>query len=453
MFSEHKDVEFAVNSELEYHYAAYFLSVCGCKALNVNFCGLTFLTDTEVETMSKYLCSTSTEIISFRFAVLFQITENSLIHLQKIISCQRQFSCIKIDNFSECHNFKMLLHSLATMCSVIIHTFNCQFPESVEMCYDIVCKHSLSIKVFRLSLWSQDGMFLNKRTLNNLGNLVSALKTLQALCLNCSFAERVTLGSSDCFCTALCSSKSLHSLQFDECYITSDDCKSLKKVLQSNNCNLRFLTLSKLDNTDSLAIILDGLACNRTITMFSVSVDSTDGSNMFQGSFLNCLKSNQSLKAIDFTSLYSVEGNYAISHSKPLNILKSSSQVCSICTGLQSNSTLALLDICGCYIDKTASKAVCVMLKLNKSLKYLFLDPSHMEKLEALAIIHGCNANFTLEVLSLCYWPDTQRVIKRPEDSVFSFAHDEEIKVAMNTLQLNQKILKIIWLVFIVYTS
>ena len=103
--------------------------------------------------------------------------------------------------------------------------------------------------------------------------------------------------------------------------------------------------------------------------MFTAYPASCVGDSITLGkSIEKCIASNQSLTCIDFTGMYphvmfrSMNGN-----------MWSSSQVCSICTGLQYNNTLIMLDIAGCYIDKTASDAVCVMLSLNTSLQYLFL--------------------------------------------------------------------------------
>ena len=157
----------------------------------------------------------------------------------------------------------------------------------------------------------------------------------------------------------------------------------------SQNSSLKTLHIHNVENVDHLAIIFDGLSSNKTVTRFTACPSCASDSITLGQSIEKCIASNQSLTSISFTDL-SMNGN-----------MWSSSQVCSICTGLQYNNTLVTLDISGCYIDKTSSDAVCVMLSLNTSLQHLFLNPVHMEKPEAVAIINTCNTNTTLEVLSL----------------------------------------------------
>ena len=62
VLDEKKDVNLTLKSDVEYEYTAYFLSVCGCKGLNVT--GLS-LTDNRIEIMANYLSSRSDGIASF----------------------------------------------------------------------------------------------------------------------------------------------------------------------------------------------------------------------------------------------------------------------------------------------------------------------------------------------------------------------------------------------------
>ena len=121
----------------------------------------------------------------------------------------------------------------------------------------------------------------------------------------------------------------------------------------------------------------------------------------------------------------------------------SSLQLGTICNALQTNSVLATLDISGCHIDKDVCLTVCVTLFLNKALKHLFLNPTHMEKLVAVAIIGGCiYRNKILEILSLVKWPKEK----------FLFSGSQEVTAVLEQVQKsrqekNTSILNVVWLV------
>ena len=114
---------------------------------------------------------------------------------------------------------------------------------------------------------------------------------------------------------------------------------------------------------------------------------------------------------------------------------------------LQTNNTLVTLDISGCYIDKTSSDAVYVMLSLNKSLQYLFLNPSHMEKPDAVSILNSYNANTTLNVLSLykCFSGGTIDTVSKFEYSTDQDIHDILNQVKKSRESRNKSNLLIIW--------
>ena len=407
VFNEKNNIMLSLRSDLEYRYAAYFLSVCGCKQLNVT---VLFLTDTQVEVMGQYLCNTLTEIISFNCECVVGLSERGVKVMDKILTCQQNFSSLKIE---ECADPSLSCFKI--------------------MC-DTICKYNLSITTLYLS----DGT-MSKDDLDSLGCLIITLKSLECLFIICSYVEGVSLNYSDSFSNALCNTKSLKKFEFG--IYSYDDSKMISNIL-SQNSSLTTLHICDVKNGDHLTNIFDGLSSNKTVTMFIARPSCVGDSITLGQSIEKCIASNQSLTCIDFTGISgdnSMKGN-----------MWSSSQVCSICTGLQFNNTLVTLDISGCYIDKTASDAVCVMLSLNTSLQHLFLNPVHMEKPEAVAIIDTCNTNTTLEVLSLVKWPDNDKTLK------FAFSTDQEIDHILDQVQKSRQdkkksILKVIWLVSVPY--
>ena len=410
VFNEKNDVKLSLRSNLEYRYAAYFLSVCGCKQLNVT--GL-WLIDTNIEVMGQYLCNTLTEIISFNCDYV-KLSERGIKVMDKILTCQQNFNSLKIN------------------------TFTVSSPSCVKIMCDTICKYNLSITNLVLS----DGT-MSKDDLDSLGCLVITLKSLECLYITCSYVEGVSMKSSDSFSNALCNTKSLKKFEFG--IYSYDDSKMISNIL-SQNSSLSELYIHDVKNGDHLTNIFDGLSSNKTVTRFIASPSCVGDSITLEQSIEKCIASNQSLTCIDFIDL--------LNASSMKRNMWSSSQICSICTGLQFNNTLVRLNISGCYIDKTASDAVCVMLSLNTSLQHLFLNPVHMEKPEAVVIIDTCNTNTTLEVLSLVKWPDNDDDIEKIRDKTwkFTFSTDQEIDHILDQVQKSRQdkkkpILKVIWLV------
>ena len=392
VFSEKNDVKLAIRSDLEYRYAAYFLSVCGCKCLNVTFPSL--LRDTQFELLGHYLCNTSTDI-SFNFDNV-RLSEKGMKVLDEILTCQHNLCSLKISR-------------------LIINSPNC-----VKLMCDTICKYNLSI----ITIWLSGTYTMSKVELDSLGCLLIILKSVECLCITCSPVQ--SLISSDSFSNALCDTKSLKQFEFG--IYSYDDGKMISNIL-SQNSSLKTLRINYVENTDYLTMIFDGLSSNKTVTWFTASPATRVSDLIMLGqSIEKCIAHNQSLTWLDFN----------------LKVMWSSSQVCSICTGLQSNNTLVTLDISGCYIDKTASDAVCIMLSLNTSLQHLFLNPVHMEKPEAVAIIDTCNTNTTLVVLSLLKWSYKWRAFK------FVFSTDQKIDHMLDQVQKSRQdkkkpILKVIW--------
>ena len=117
----------------------------------------------------------------------------------------------------------------------------------------------------------------------------------------------------------------------------------------------------------------------------------------------------------------------------------------SICTGLCANTTVVTLDISGCYIDTKACHAVCSMLSQNTTLQHLYLNPVHLEKQEAVALIDSCRGNATLKLLSLVQWPPKRWSDDEGKDP-FHYYRDAEIS---HILQQIQPLLNVYWLVII----
>ena len=83
------------------------------------------------------------------------------------------------------------------------------------------------------------------------------------------------------------------------------------------------------------------------------------------------------------------------------------------------------------------------MLSQNTTLKHFFLNPFHLEKQEAIALINSGRANDTLELLSLVQWPP--RTLGERKDP-FQYMYDPEIT---HILQQIQPHLNVYWLVTI----
>jgi len=412
VFNEENNINLKkLKSDLEYRHAAYFLSVCGCKQLNIT---IQFIGDDQVEIMSQYLCKSSTEIVSFSCGNV-RLSEKGFKDMAKILSCQHNLRSLNIGRFVTCS-------PTATCFEIMSKSF---------------CRCNLSIVKLRLL----NVTFMNKVDLDSLGHLINTLKSLECLSIK---NLGVPLKPSDSFSDAVCA-KSLR--QFEVCICSYDDGKMVSKIL-SQNGSLRVLRVYEVKDTDYLTMIFDALSTNKSVTMFTAFTSCIGAYSVTLGqSIEKCIASNQLLTRIILTGFTSTW---------------SSSQVCSICAGLQSNNTLISLDISGCYIDKTAGNAMCNMLSLNTSLLHLFLNPVHMEKPEAVAIIGTCNINTTLQVLSLAEWSvktdEINVVMLGTFNRKFAYSSDKEIDHIFNQLQISRQdkkkpTLKVIWLVYILRMS
>ena len=126
---------------------------------------------------------------------------------------------------------------------------------------------------------------------------------------------------------------------------------------------------------------------------------------------------------------------------------------------LCANTTVVTLDISGCYIDTEACDAVRGMLSQNTTLQHLFLNPVHLEKQEAIAIIDSCRVNAILELLSLVQWPPTRLSHdddndNRNRQNPISFLCDTEINQVLQKIhslreEKNEPHLRVCWLVAI----
>ncbi|XP_065900460.1 NACHT, LRR and PYD domains-containing protein 14-like isoform X2 [Dysidea avara] len=385
VFHNENGIDLSLQSDLEYLYATYFFSVCGCAKLTIK--GL-WLTDTRAESMAQYLCNPPipyTEIISLSCEGV-DLSEKGVKALNKLISHQDNFNSLKI------------------------HVLVC-YESNVKVIYDSIWKCYLVIDTLIVINHS-----ITKGDLDCLGEIVSTVKFIDAIIVYGSyFGEGVSPQSSDSFCNSLCSTKSLKWLSLHLTNLSCDNIAVLGRILVHNSC-LEILDIGRVNAMDSLVNICDGLSSTKTLQKFSVHLDSADTSFVFEKRFAKCLTSNQSLTLVDFTGIF---GFLCIDE----HVQWSSSQVCFFCSGLQSNSTVTLLDITGCYIDKTASDSVSKMLSVNTSLRHLFLNPVHMEKPDAVMIIESCKTNTELEILSLhCNWLDDQS-----ETNKFTFATDPKI--------------------------
>ena len=182
-----------------------------------------------------------------------------------------------------------------------------------------------------------------------------------------------------------------------------------------------------MNTVDCLGPILDGLSYNISVTLLRIWPKSIDASNSLGQCLENCLTQNGFLTSIDF----------AWYHGKCVSW--SSTQVCSICTGLCANITVVTLDTSGCYIDTEACHAVCDMLSQNTTLQHLFLNPVHLEKQEAITMIESCKDNITLKLLSLVQWPDSK----------FIFSSDRDIEQSLQESQQYpaKSVVNVYWLV------
>ena len=406
VFSEKRKINLHLYTFLNCHYACYFTAVCGVKGLNVNI--LCYISsDLCCEIFAKYFRNARTDIVSLYFEAdrVSELSHKGMEHFAEALSTQPNILSMELHIRSE--------------------------PGCVSILCDNICRHNTQI--------TKLGLVKDKLTENDFESIGSLLSTLSLETLHLSSSSagaRVCLDSLLLFCKALCETKSLHGLYF-QMRLSQADSKVFGYII-SQNCSLKTLRV-EVATADCLDAILNGLSSNTSITTFSAWPSKTSASNTLGQCLERCLILNHSLNVVDFTQ------------SNNIHVSWSSTQVCSICTGLCANTTVVTLDISGCYIDTEACHAVCGMLSQNTTLQHLFLNPVQLEKQEAITMIESCRDNDTLELLSLVQWPpniypDDER--KNP----FQYSCDPEINhVLLKIQKLRQErdkpLLNVYWLV------
>ena len=356
VFSEKREISVDSHTLLECHYAFYFIAVCGVKGMRVIIrCFIS--SDLCCEIFAKYLQNASTDIESLCFiSPIYKFSHKGAEYFTKALSTQPNILSVKLYIASS-------------------------EPDCVSILYDNICKHNTQITYLMLSI--------NKFTDDNSGTNVSPLP------LGILHVHLIDSSSKGVvFCKALYEIKSLHGLYF-RTRLSQADSKVFGDII-SQNCSLKTLLIN-VATADCLDPILNGLSSNTSITTFRAWPGETGASNILGQCLEKCLTLNHSLNTVDFTSSNCLLQIFHVSWS--------STQVCSICTGLCANTTVVTLDISGCYIDTEACHAVCGMLSQNTTLQHLFLNPVQLDKQEAITMIESCRDNTTLELLSLVQWP------------------------------------------------
>ena len=412
VFSEKRDLIVLLFTLLSCHYACYFIAVCGVKRLNVSItCFIS--NDHCCEIFAKYLQNTSTDIASFSFNFSF---DNTLSHKG-------------MEHFAEALSTQPNILSLGL-------SIGSSEPGCVSILCNNICKHNTQITNLKLSIHE-----FTENDFESIGSLLSTL-SLETLHMHTmiSSTKGVYLDSLSLFCKALYETKSLHDLYFKP-MLSQADSKVFGDII-SQNCSLKELCIN-VATADCLDPILNGLSSNTSITTFSAWP--SKASNTLGQCLEKCLTLNHSLNTIAFTSLYVIPPQY---------VSWSSTQVCSICTGLCANTTVVTLDISGCYIDTEACHAVCGMLSQNTTLQHLFLNPVQLDKQEAITMIESCRDNDTLKLLSLVQWPPRIFYIyaRDEEKHPFQYSCDPEINnVLLKIQKLRQErdkpLLSVYWLV------
>ena len=382
---------FLPNSFLEYHYVFYFLFACNCSNLSVSFRVSQNFRDNHIEIMKKYFNGPLTEMVS--------------------LCCGIHLSLKGVETFSRVFSCQHNLVKLTLSCIYYFHE-----PGCIKILCDSICKHHLQLTTLTLP-----SAKLSEEDLESLGRVIETLESLESLnlCL-ISFQKGTSLKSSLTFCNALCNAKCLKKYAFGGCRFSKDDLDLFSNIV-SKSSSLKNLNARDVSDVNVITSILQGLYSNQSITSLKTWPGPFGTSHKLGQDLGKCLAVNQTLTIIDFTSF---------PHQNPIEYVQwSSEHVCCICTGLQSNNSLVTLDISGCYIDKTASDAVCVMLSVNTSLKHLFLNPVHLEKLEAIAIFNSCVSNTTLELLTLFWLPGRKSSI-----SPWSLVHQSDMDMQSKTI-------------------
>ena len=416
VFSEYGDGSCFLNIQtvLDCHYASYFVAVSGAQYLIVTFCCyFADLYDLYADIMYNYLYNTSTNIGIFECAFSGgKLSHQGVMQIAKILSTQCNIMSVELS--AECD------------------------PGSNTIFCSSICNYNPEVRWIKLPSGK-----LSEIDLESIGSLLTTAVLLEKLNISGSPGEGVCLDSSDSLCTALCETKSLQMLRLSEWRLSQADSKVFGNII-SQNCSLKEWCIN-VATADCLGPILNGLSSNTSITMFEASSSSKTGTSNTLGQCLErCLTLNHSLNIVDFTSLHC--------SLLPKYVSWSSTQVCSICTGLCANTTVVTLDISGCCIDTEACHAVCGMLSQNTTLQHLFLNPVQLEKQEAITMINSCSANSALELLSLVQWPPKRLFDHDQAKDPFQFACDPEIdhvllKIKKLRQEKDEPLLNVYWLV------
>ena len=413
VFSEKREIKLVIPTLLDCHYAFYFIKVCGIKGLNLKLSYVSAESyNTFINIFFNYLQDTSTEVTSLLFSAIHQsvLSHKGMEQFARTLSTQHNILGVKL---------------LSIHCD----------PGCVTILCDSISTHNHHITTLTLCHGE-----LNENDLESIGYLLSTL-SLEKLCMYCLPSEGMCFDLSLPFCKALCETKSLQEILLRMWRLSKTDSEVFGNII-SQNCSLKELHIH-VATADCLDPILNGLSSNTLITLFNVWPYEIGTFYTLGQCFEKCLILNHSLKVIRFIDASSI--------APPKYISWSSTQVCSICTGLCANTTLVTLDITGCYIDTKACHAVCGMLSRNTTLQHLFLNPVHLAKQEAITMIESCRDNDTLELLSLVQWPPRRKGWPYDENS-FQFSRSSEIDHVLLKIQnlrqeKNKSLLYIYWLV------
>ena len=422
VFSEKREINLKFHTLLDCHYACYFITVCGVKGLNITMdCD----SDVYCETTAMNLVSASTDIASFCFTVKGLLSCKGMEQFAKTISGQ--------------HN----IHTVQLLT-------NCD-PGYVKILCDSICKHNTQITNLRLPI-----TILSENDLKSIGTLLATCTSLKSLFMKCSLNKRVCFDLLPSFCEGLCEARSLEKLVLERWNLSQADSKVFGDII-SKNCSLKELHIN-VATVDCLDPILNGLSSNTSITTFRASFRTDITSDTLGECLEKCLSISPSLKILDFTNVRAkITWFYRIYPLQPAfyYISWSSTQVCSICTGLCANTTVVTLDISGCYIDTEACHAVCGMLSQNTTLQHLFLNPVQLDKQEAITMIESCRDNTILELLSLVQWPPKISLKDQGKEQgkePFQYSTGKEVKRILQQIQklrqkINKPLLNVYWLV------
>ena len=424
VFSEKRVIKTKVYGLLNCHYVYYFIGVCGIKRLSIM---ITLYIDNDyypdaydpyADVVCKYLQNTSTDLALFYFAVESVLSPEAIEKLAKALSIQHNIIMVKLS--AQCLPGAQYLRGGVTILCNSIWEHNPQITD-LGLPYGGV----------------------NESDLESVQLILTKL-SLESLEMDCSLTEGVCLDLFSSFCKALCETKSLQKISLHMLKLSQSAGKVFGNMI-SQNCSLKELCITAA-TADCLDSILNGLSSNTSITTFKALSSEIDTYNTLGQCLERFLALNRSIKIVDFTDT---------SYILPKYVSWSSTQVCSICTGLCANTTVVTLDISGCYIDTEACHAVCGMLSQNTTLHHLFLNPVHLEKQEAITMIESCRDNDTLELLSLVQWPaKTDPIASDVPQHPFIFLAAQEIYEVLQNIQKfrqekDKQLLNVYWLVTI----